>query len=79
MARRRAVFRTDRASAQRLAPQTDRKPLVTLQKMTLVHRVCSDPLLVGSTTNRFWRKCLTIRCSFRPALLYRPALWLTQM
>src|SRR3954462_8282042 len=36
---------------------------------------CSEPLLVGETarsvrkTNRFWRKRLMMRCSFRPALV----------
>src|SRR5215207_4151460 len=59
----------------KVGAQADRKPLVTLRKMTQGRSACSEPLLVGDTsrsvrkTNRLWRKRLMMRWSFRPALL----------
>lgn len=38
---------TERTAANRSVPQLERKPLVTLRKVTLQRRACSLALLVG--------------------------------
>src|SRR3954467_2001280 len=61
--RRRAVSTTERTSAWRLAPQTERKQLVTLRN-TALHRIaCSDALLVGGTSGSV-RKTNRLCCHF---------------
>ena len=61
--RRRAVSTTERTSAWRLAPQTERKQLVTLRNTALHRTACSDALLVGGTSGSV-RKTKRLCCHY---------------
>src|SRR3954467_9765884 len=59
--RRRAVSMTERTSAWSLAPQTERKQLVTLRKTALHRSACSEPLLGGEASGSA-RKTNSLSC-----------------
>ena len=45
------VLMTERMSANRFLPQSERNPLVTLRKITLMRMACSLRLFVGGTSS----------------------------
>src|SRR3954471_20217684 len=62
--RRRAVSITQRTLAWSLAPQTERKQLVTLRKTALQRNACSEPLVVGAASGSR-RKTTHLSCHLR--------------